>query len=52
MLKSYEKQDKNDTKNEPNDLAEIVVVWPELSEHIKVAIKVLVQTCTTTKEQE
>jgi len=26
------------------DLAEIVAVWPELPEHIKQAIKVLVQT--------
>lgn len=27
-----------------SDLAEIVAVWPELSEHIKSAIKALVQT--------
>ena len=28
----------------PDDLAEIVCLWPELPEHIKVAIKALVQT--------
>jgi len=28
----------------PPDLAEIVPVWPELQEHIRAAIKALVQT--------
>ena len=31
------------------DLAEIVSVWPDLPEHIKAAIKTLVQTHKTEK---
>jgi hypothetical protein len=38
------KQGKIDTQNLPVDLAEIVAVWLELPEHIKAAIKALVQT--------
>jgi len=38
------KQGKIDTSKLPSDLAEIVAVWPELPEHIKAAIKALVQT--------
>jgi hypothetical protein len=39
-----QKQGKIDTQNLSSDLAEIVAVWPELPEHIKAAIKALVQT--------
>jgi hypothetical protein len=35
-------QAKIDTQNLPADLAGIVEVWPELPEHIKAAVKVLV----------
>jgi hypothetical protein len=39
-----QKQGKIDTQNLPDDLAEIVAVWPELTSHIKAANKTLVQT--------
>jgi hypothetical protein len=39
-----QKQGKIDTENLPDDLAQIVSVWPELPGHIKAAIKALVQT--------
>ena len=39
-----QKQGQIDTSELPPDLAEIVTVWPELPEHIKAAIKALVQT--------
>ena len=48
--KIAENQDKNDTSELTPDLAEIVSVWPELPEHIKAAIKALVQTCDMDKE--
>ena len=44
QYKSQKKQGKNDTKKLPDDLAEIVRVWPELPEHIKSRIEALVQT--------
>jgi hypothetical protein len=34
------------------DLAEILAVWPELPEYIKAAIKALVETHRTNKEQQ
>jgi len=40
------KQGEIDTKKLPSDLAEIVAVWSGLPEHIKAAIKALVQTHT------
>jgi hypothetical protein len=39
-----QKQDKIDTPELPPDLAELIALWPELPEHIKAAIKALVQT--------
>jgi hypothetical protein len=38
------KQAEIDTQNLLPDLAEIVTIWPELPEHIKAAIKALIQT--------
>ena len=38
------KQDKIDTSELSPDLSEIINVWPKLPEHIKAAIKALVQT--------
>ncbi len=34
----------------PADLVEIVAVWPELPEHIKAAVKALIQTYTWEKK--
>jgi len=39
-----QKQAQIDTSKLPLDLAEIASVWPELPEHIKLAIKALVNT--------
>ena len=47
--KSLQKQAKIDTQNLPDDLAEIVAVWPKLPEHIKTAIRALVKTCSSIK---
>ncbi|MHC4703385.1 MAG: hypothetical protein ACYTFQ_22695 [Planctomycetota bacterium] len=38
------RQGEIDTSELPPDLVEIVAVWPQLPEHIKAAIKALVQT--------
>jgi len=37
------KQAGNEAPGLPEDLAEIVAVWPGLSQHIKAAVKALVQ---------
>ena len=41
-----------DTQNLPEDLAEIVQLWPELPEHIKQAVNALIGVFTSTKKQE
>jgi len=38
------KRSQKSSPNLPDDLAEIVMIWPELSEHIKAAIKALIET--------
>ena len=50
MTPKSQKQQQIDTTELPPDLAEIVAVWPELPEHIKAAIKALVQTHKTENE--
>ena len=42
-----QKQGKFDTSDLPTDLVQIVTVWFDLPEHIKAAIKALVQTHNT-----
>jgi hypothetical protein len=49
--KQNPKTSKIDTEKLPSDLAEIVAVWPELPEHIKAAIKALIQTHNTEKSK-
>ena len=48
--KDKPKSGQNQAQNLPDDLAEIVAVWPELPEHIMAAIKALVETCKTEKK--
>jgi len=48
--KERPKTTKNRSQNLPDDLAEIVALWPELPVHIKAAIKALIQTYKTEKE--
>jgi hypothetical protein len=42
--KENQKTGQNHCENLPDDLAKVVAVWPELPEHIKAAIKALIQT--------
>jgi hypothetical protein len=44
LTPNSQKQGKINTCNLTADLAEIVAIWPKLPEHIKAAIKALVQT--------
>ena len=48
---SSPKSTANQEQNLPDDLAEIVAVWPELPVHIKAAIKALIQTNISQTEQ-
>jgi len=50
LTPNSQKQGKIDTSELPSDLAEIVTIWPELPEHIKAAIKALIQTHKAEKE--
>jgi hypothetical protein len=45
------KRGQKSSSNLPDDLAEIVTVWPELPKHIKAAIRALVQTYIKEQKQ-
>jgi hypothetical protein len=42
--KKKSKKHQKRLQNMPSDLAEIIAVWPQLPEHIKRALKALMQT--------
>ncbi|MHC4638042.1 MAG: hypothetical protein ACYTBV_11145 [Planctomycetota bacterium] len=44
MTPKSPKQPKIDTSELPQDLVEIIAVWPELPEHIKAAVMALIRT--------
>ena len=50
--KMAENQPKMDTSKLPPDLAEIAAAWPELPEHIKQAIKSLVEAAKNCEKQD
>ena len=43
MTPERQKQAQVDTQNLPVDLAEIVILWPDLPDNIKAAVKALVR---------
>jgi hypothetical protein len=45
-----QEQGEIDTEELPPELAELVAVWPQLPEHIKAAVRALVQTHKSEKE--
>ena len=40
---SHNKQKKADTPEHPDDLSEVIAIWPKLPEHVKAAISDIVQ---------
>jgi len=44
LTPAFKKQPKIDTSELSPDLVEIITLWPELPEHIKAAIKALIQS--------